>query len=54
MAAVGRCGELDLFSAEPVVQHPLIGHADSDVLVNFPKFDCIEKSTVLTKAGATS
>jgi hypothetical protein len=54
MAAVGRCGELDLFSAEPVVQHPLIGHADSDVLVNFPKFDCIEKSTVLTKAGVTS
>lgn len=50
MTAMSVRAELDMFSAEPVSRHPLVGHADSDLLLNFPKFDCLGKMMVLTKA----
>ncbi len=46
------CTDASLFTAEPAESHPLVGHVDSDTLVNYPKFDTLCKSTVLTKARA--
>ena len=52
MAAMSICTDADLFSVEPAASHPLVGHADSDTLVSYPKFDTINKNMVLTKARA--
>lgn len=52
MAAMSIFTDGDLFSVEPAALHPLVGHADSDTLVQYPKFDTINKSMVLTKARA--
>jgi hypothetical protein len=52
IAAMSVCTPASLFCAEPAAQHPLVGHADSDILLSYPKFDCIGKSMVMTKAGA--
>ena len=52
MAMMSIAEAAELFTVEPVAAHPLIGHADSDALVQFPKFDTINKSMVLTKARA--
>ena len=52
MAAMSIYTDADLFTVEPAASHPLVGHADSDTLATYPKFDCINKSMVLTKARA--
>ena len=49
MSVYGSAGVFDIMM--PAEQHPLVGHAESDVLVSYPKFDCIGKQMVMTKVA---
>jgi hypothetical protein len=51
---MSMCTSEELFTVDPATAHPLVGHADSDTLVQYPKFDTISKNMVLTKARAIS
>ena len=51
MATMSVCNNAGMFGTEPAERHPLVGHADSDTLVNYPKFDCIGKEMVMTKVA---
>ena len=51
MAAMSMSNGFDIIGIEPAVRHPLVGHAESDHLLTFPKFDCIGKQAVITKVG---
>lgn len=51
MAVLRIRNNVGTFNVEPEVSHPLVGHVESDVLLQFPKFDTINRTTVLTKAG---
>lgn len=51
MAAMSIRSDFDIIGVEPAVRHPLVGHAESDHLLNFPKFDCLGKRAVITKVG---
>ena len=49
MVTMSVCNHAGMFGTEPAERHPLVGHADSDTLVNYPKFDCIGREIVMTK-----
>ena len=54
MAAMSMSNGFDIIGVEPALRHPLVGHAESDHLLTYPKFDCIGKQAVITKVGHIS
>jgi hypothetical protein len=51
MAAMSRVNGFAFSDVEPAIRHPMVGHAESDHLLTFPKFDTIGKEAVITKVG---
>ena len=51
MATMSRIDGFAFIGVEPAVRHPMVGHAESDHLLTFPKFDTIGKQAVITKVG---